>query len=326
MGGSIGAALVRRRQRVLFVEKDPDHVAAMRASGLRIIGPVEAFRVAVDAVTPEDLQGRYQMVFLCVKAHHTREATEQLKPHLADQGVVVSIQNGLCELEIADVVGYERTMGAFVNFGADYLEPGVIHRGNRGAVVVGELDGRSTRRAEEAFRLLRHFEPNAILSDNIFGYLWGKLAYAALLFATALTDASIADVLEAPEHRPLMKVLALEVVSVAMARGVKLEGFDGFDPHSFAPTAPEGAAEASLDDLVAFNRASAKTHSGIWRDLAVRKRRTEVDAQLGPVVRLGEEVGAATPLARALIRQIHELEEGTRKQEWANLVELWEGA
>ena len=57
--------------------------------------------------------------------------------------------------------------------------------------------------------------------------------------------------------------------------------------------APEGAATRSLDDLVAHNRRSTKTHSGIWRDLAVRKRPTEVDAQLGIVVTLAREAGSA---------------------------------
>ncbi len=77
--------------------------------------------------------------------------------------------------------------------GADYLGPGVIHRGNRGATVVGELDGAMTDRVREIHDHLRIFEPDAVLTDNIFGFLWGKLAYAALLFATALTDESQCD-------------------------------------------------------------------------------------------------------------------------------------
>jgi 2-dehydropantoate 2-reductase len=245
-----------------------------------------------------------------------------LAPHLTLDGAVVSVQNGLCELEIAEIVGRERTIGAFVNFGADYLGPGVIHRGNRGSVVVGELDGGRTPRVKEVFRLLRMFEPDAVLTDNVFGYLWAKLAYAALLFATALTDASIADALEARDHRSLMKALAREVVDVAAARDVRLEGFDGFDPHAFSSGASPGAASGSLDDLVVFNRGSAKTHSGIWRDLAVRKRQTEVDAHLGAVVRTGRESGVPTPLLEALIRQIHEIEAGEREQGWENLGEL----
>ncbi len=322
MGGSIGASWVEAGRRVVFVDKDRDHVAAMKERGLRVTGPVRGIHVQVEATHPDDLQGKFSTIFLCVKAHHTREAMDQLKGHLPDQGAVVSIQNGLCELEIAEVVGHGRTVGAFVNFGADYLEPGVIHRGNRGAVVVGELDGRKTRRVTAIHDVMKLFEPDAILTENIFGYLWGKLAYAALLFATALTDESIAAVLHASGYRPLFRALGREVVAVAQARGVDLLGFDGFNPQSFDPTGLNIEADASLDDLVAFNSASAKTHSGIWRDLAVRKRPTEVDAQLGPVVELGAELGVPTPLTQRLIRQIHQIEWGKRTQSWENLDEL----
>jgi 2-dehydropantoate 2-reductase len=295
MGGSIGGVLVKKGRRVVFVDRDADHVRAMNETGLRITGPVSEFHVDVVAACPDDLQGRFSTIFLCVKAHHTRDALAQLSPHLADQGAVVSIQNGLCELEIAEVVGPGRTVGGFVNFGADYLEPGVIFRGNRGAVVVGELDGRTTRRVQAIHGLLRIFEPAAVLTPNIFGYLWGKLAYASLLFATALTDAPIADVLADPAHRPVLRALAREVVALAQARGVSLVGFDGFDPEAFRPEAAEEEVDASLDDLVEFNRRSGKTHSGIWRDLAVRRRPTEVDAQLGWVARVGREAGVPTP-------------------------------
>jgi 2-dehydropantoate 2-reductase len=322
MGGSIGAALVRGGVEVLFVDIAQDHVRAMNETGLRIRGPVDDFAIPVRATEPGGLRGRFPLIFLCVKAHHTREALTQLEAHLDGDGAVVSIQNGLCELEISEAVGAERTVGAFVNFGADYLEPGVIHRGNRGATVVGEINGMVTERAQRVHGLLRLFEPRAILTENIFGFLWGKLAYAAILFATALTDGSIADVLAEREHRPLLIGLAREVVAVALARGVTLEAFDGFEPDAFQPGGPMALAEASLDKLVGFNRASAKTHSGIWRDLAVRRRPTEVDAQLGWVVRFGLDTGVPTPLTAAVIDQIHQIERGDRSQTWGNLDEL----
>ena len=84
-------------------------------------------------------------------------------------------------------------MGAFVNFGADRLGPGHIIFGNRGAVVVGEIDGQLRKRTEEMLELLQIFEPDAALTDNIWGFLWGKLAYGAMLFATALNTDSMAD-------------------------------------------------------------------------------------------------------------------------------------
>jgi 2-dehydropantoate 2-reductase len=235
---------------------------------------------------------------------------------------VVSAQNGLNELVIADVVGRERTVGAFVNFGADYLEPGVILHGSRAAVVVGEIDGRITPRAVAIRDNWRDFDDRAITTPNIWGYLWGKEAYGAMLFATALTNESIADALAMPAYRHLYIELAREILAVAAARGITPEAFDGFDPAAYLPSAPPGAAARSLDDLVAHNRRSAKTHSGIWRDLAVRKRATEVDAQLGIVVALGSEAGVGTPLTARLVALIHEIERGVRPQSLDALGEL----
>ena len=319
MGGTIGACLAHAGRPVHFVDRDREHVAAMRLDGLRVEGPIFQTTVPVEAFDPTGLTGEYGCILLCVKAHHTEDAVAQLIPYLAEDGFVVSIQNGLNEAVIAEGVGVHRTVGAFVNFGADLIGPGVVHWGGRGAVVLGELDGRSTPRLRSMVAELQRFEPAASATDNIFGFLWGKLAYAALLFATALTDDSIADALASSEHRALFVRIAEEVVAVAEAEGIALEGFDGFDPAAFASRAGADHARRSLDDLVRFNRRSAKTHSGIWRDLAVRKRKTEVDAQLGPVVATGRRHGLPVRLVDGIIGQIHEIEEGVRARSRSNL-------
>lgn len=319
MGGSIGAWLIRAGHEVLFVDTDAEHAAAIRERGLRITGPVDDFTVAAYCADPDWLDPGLRTVLLCVKAHHTEAAMERIGPLLAADGFVVSVQNGLNEREIAAAVGEARTVGCFVNFGADILEPGVVMRGNRGAVVVGELDGSETGRIRAVHRLFQDFEPDAVLSDNIHGYLWGKLAYGALLFATALADASIADVLALPSHRPTLVALAREVVAVTRAHGIRPEAFDGFDPWAFGPETDDKVAYARLDGLVAFNRASAKSHSGVWRDLAVRKRKTEVDAQIAPIAELGREVGVPTPRVRRLVELVHDVEEGRRPQGWETL-------
>jgi 2-dehydropantoate 2-reductase len=319
MGGSLGAWLVRAHQRVLLVDADRAHAAAIAEHGLRVTGPVDAFTVDAACLLPEQVEPGLRCVLLAVKAHHTEAALDVLAPLLADDGFIVSVQNGLNERAISRRVGESRTVGCFVNFGADVVEPGVIHRGNRGAVVVGELNGEMTPRLREIHRLFRLFEPDAVATDNIWGFLWGKLAYGALLFATALTDASIADALASERHRPVLTELAREVMRVADARGVRPEGFDGFNPRAFGPTALDVDALDSLDRLVAFNRASAKSHSGIWRDIAVRKRKTEVDAQIMPIAELGAEVGIDTPLVRRLVALIHDVESGRRPQSWETL-------
>jgi 2-dehydropantoate 2-reductase len=322
IGGTLGAYWARAGHDVLLVDQAADHVEAMNRDGLAIEGPVEEFRQAVRAVTPDGVQGTFERIVLAVKAHHTESATRQLLPHLAKDGYVLSAQNGLNEIVIGRIVGNERVMGCFVNFGADYMAPGRIMRGNRAAVVVGELDGKITPRAEAMHRLLQEFEPDAVLTPDIWSYLWGKLGYGALLFATALTNESIADALASERHRSVYRKLGQEVMQVAAKRGVKPMGFNGFDPAAFQPGADEAALQRSIDAMVAFNRGSAKSHSGIWRDLAVRKRKTEVDAQIGIIAEIGREVGVPTPALSKVVELIHKIEDGERPLAWSTLDEM----
>ncbi len=326
IGASFGAHLVRLGHKVVFVDTVPEHVAAINANGLEIVGPIVQMVVKAPAFLPEEVTGQFDRVFLCVKALHTEAATRALAPHLAADGYVVSAQNGLNELVIEKIVGRERTIGCFVNFGADYLEPGIVQYSGRGAFVVGELDGALSQRLIALHELVREFEPNAILTDNIWGYLWGKLVYGAQLFATALTNDGIADCYANPEFRPVLTALGQEVGAVAKANGITTEGFNGFDPAAFAPGAPQALIEKSLDELVAFNRRSAKSHSGIWRDLAVRKRKTEVRDQLGPIVDTGKRLGVPTPLTARLIDMIIEMETGARSFSADNMRELGNAA
>jgi 2-dehydropantoate 2-reductase len=318
IGGTMGAYLARAGHDVTLVDIVPDHVTAINRSGLGITGPIATFTTPLPAFTPETLRGTWDTIILATKAQHTAAATRALLPHLTATGCVVSAQNGLNELAIAEVVGEARTVGAFVNFGADYLEPGVILYGGRGTVMVGEVFGDPSQRVSPRALAIRDawrdFDERAAATANLWGYLWGKEAYGAMLFATALTNDSIADALARPEYRALYIAMAREILAVAKARGVRPEAFDGFDPAAYQPDAPADAAARSLDSLVAHNRKSAKTHSGIWRDLAVRKRPTEVDAQLGIIVTLGAEAGVAAPLTARVVELIHEVERGVRPQ------------
>ena len=317
IGGVLGADWGRARLPVLLVDIVPEHVEACRTSGLEISGPVEQFRQVVPAAMPGEVRGEFEIIVLAVKAHDTDAALAMLEPHLAPGGYVLSAQNGLNELAIARTVGAERTMGCFVNFGADWLGPGEILFGNRGAVVVGEIDGSVRERTRQMHRYLSLFEPAAVLTENIWGYLWGKLSYGAMLFATALTTDSMSENFADPRRFIVFDHLAREVMAVAAARGVVPVGFNGFDPSCFAPGAPAAGARASIAALAEFNRHTAKTHTGIYRDLAVRKRKTEVDPQIGSIVELGREVGVPTPVIACLVALVHDVEEGRRPMSYA---------
>ena len=196
IGGSVGAWLKRAGHDITFVDVVPEHVAAIRDTGLHITGPVEEFIVHASAFTREELTGTWQRIFLSVKAQHTEAATRSLTPHLAQDGYVLSLQNGLNERIIQRIVGRDRTIGAFINFGADWMAPGEIMFGNRGAVVLGELDAAMTPRLEALLGVMRDFEPDAVTTPNIWSYLWGKLGYGAILFAQALGQKGIKDLLK----------------------------------------------------------------------------------------------------------------------------------
>jgi 2-dehydropantoate 2-reductase len=324
IGGSAGAWLKRAGHDVTFVDIVPEHVAAIRdpSRGLRITGPVEQFSVTAPAFTPEELSGTWHHVFLAVKAQHTEAATRALLPFLAGDGYVLSLQNGLNEDIIAGIVGRHRTIGAFINYGADWMAPGEIMFGNRGAVVLGELDGAITPRLQALHTLLRDFESDAIVTPDIWAYLWGKLGYGAMLFAQALGEAGIADCLARPELLPLWRQLGAEAISVALAEGVQPRGFNGFEVDAFRPGSSEAAARASVAAMVAFNRDSAKTHSGVWRDLWVRRRTTEVDVQIAPIAQHGERHGIDCPATRRLVAMIHAAEQGTLPMSDDNLLRL----
>jgi 2-dehydropantoate 2-reductase len=322
MGGTLGAYWARAGADVLLVDIVREHVEACRTTGLAIEGRVDAFTQVVNAVSPSELSGRFRRVVLAVKAHHTAGAVVALEPHLADSGFVVSVQNGLNEIEISRQLGETRTMGAFVNFGADWLGPGRILYGNRGAVVIGEIDGVTRERTQQMRELFRLFEPKAMLTDNIWGFLWGKLAYGAMLFATALNMDSMADNFADPARFPVWRQLGGEVMAVAAGRGVTPVGFDGFDPAAFSFSASTPETRKSVAGLAEFNRGSAKTHSGVWRDLAVRKRRTEIDRQIGIIAELAADVGIETPAIDRLVELIHDVEAGRRAQSRETFDEL----
>ena len=314
IGGTLGAHLARAGHEVLLVDTVAEHVEACRTKGLKIFGPVTEFTQIIPAVTPDELTGRYSRIVLAVKAQATKAALPVLAPHLAPDGFVFSAQNGLNELEIAEAVGADRTIGCFVNFGADWHAPGEILFGNRGAFVVGEIDGTIRDRTRAMHALCHAFEPDAILTSDIWSYLWGKLAYGAMLFATALNHDSMSENFADTRRMPVWLALGREVVATALARGVTPRGFGSFDPMAFAPGRADADGIRVVEWLRDYTAVGAKTHSGIWRDLAVRKRKTEAEAQLMIMPRLAAQKGIATPALNALGRLIKDIEEGRREQ------------
>ena len=268
IGGTVAAGLVRDGHEVLVCDADPAVVAAINADGLRIEGPVEQFTARPAAISPGELPDEIDFpVLVACKQLHTAAVAALLAGRLTGEGFVASLQNGLPSPALADAVGAGRVVQACVNFGADVVAPGVVMRGNRGTFKIGELDGTPSARIDA----LAADIADAEATTQVMGFVWGKEAYGAMLFATAVSDLAIHQVFDDPAYHPLLLAIAGEVLGQAPVRPLPL---DGFDPEDLP---------GSLSRLADFNRRSAKSHSGIYRDLMIRHRKTETEAILGPL-------------------------------------------
>jgi 2-dehydropantoate 2-reductase len=321
IGGTLGAYMVRAGEDVEFADRAQDHVEAMRTRGLTIKAFNGTFNVPVTATTLDHLKSPLDVVLLAVKAQDTEAAVRSVMPMLVAGSTIVSLQNGLCEPVIAGLIGADRTIGAFINYNADYLEPGVIHYGGPGAFYVGEIDGSKSARVDEMVRRFGHWG-TVRTTANIFGFLWAKLGYADMLYTTALVDVPMADVVD--RHRVLMVELACEVYQAAEAEGIRLEAFDGVEPYLYYPREKQDwvAINRSLDSVTSLMRKSEKQKTGVWRDLAVRKRKTEVDYHLGAAAAAGARHGLPMPLTHRVVTMIHDIEDGRRVMGWDNVDEL----
>jgi 2-dehydropantoate 2-reductase len=322
IGGTIGAYLDDAGYDVTLVDASPEHVEAIREHGLHITGVRGEQTFHPSVILADELGAPLGVTFLCVKGHFTGPAMDQIAPLLAPDGYVLSLQNGLNEALIAERVGPERTVGAFVHFGADLLEPGLIQLGYEETIQVGELDGKITPRVEALREALEHAMP-ARVTDNIWGFLWGKLVFGALGFLVSCVDAPVAEVIDDPLGRRLCRAVCAEAYLVARTQVDRVEPIGEFEPEKFAPGDDmEVRSDETLTALADSWRNSIKRHMGIWRDLKVKKRKTEVDMQVAQIVATGQEHGVLTPVNAAVLETVHEIEDGTRGMEWTNLEEI----
>lgn len=321
IGGLIGGHLARAGHDILLVDRDREHVEAIRRHGLEI-GGAAPFVVAVPACLPHEVRGPIGTLILAVKTLHTREALAPLVPLLAVGAIVVSMQNGLEEAKIAALVGADRTIGAFLTFGGYYERPGRIVYSGPGSLRVGELDGRITPRVRHLARVLSEFHP-CEATGNIHGYLWGKLILSTIYIATATVDADVVDILAKGETRRALAALAAEACGVAEALNIGIEPVDGFDPKAVrASLEDDRLADSVWAPQLAYWRRGLARRTGVWRDLAVRRRPTEAEPILGAVIEAAERAGLAVPRVRALLRIIRDLEAGRGQMRWENLGEI----
>lgn len=316
IGGMLAYYLDRAGCTVDLVDADAAHVDAIRAHGLVIERGDGDVALDLPAAHLDDAPETLGRVLLAVKSQATRTAAAWIAPRLAPDGFVVSMQNGLNEADIAAAVGEDRTVAAFVDLSADVVGPGRVLDGGGGAMALGEYRGAPTERVRDLAHDLRVWgEP--VVTDNVRGFLWSKLAYATMLTITAVADAPFGELID--RHRPTMHGLAREVCLVARAQGVRLEHFDEFYPDAYLPEASEEERQHATDLLTTWQATLTKNRSGIWRDVWVRHRHTEVSAQFTPVIAAARRYGVPTPLLDEMLRVIDGLDAGRVDSDEAHL-------
>jgi 2-dehydropantoate 2-reductase len=318
IGGITGAYMARAGVDVTLVEQETDHLDAIKRDGLHIDG-IDTFTVRPHMLRPDELHGALELAIVAVKTQHTAAALDLIEPHLTPDSVVLPLQNGISALWIAERIGQARTVPSSITTNNFYTSPGHLTYNRKGVVHVGESDGRITPRVEEIVRMLAHAY-DASASDNVWGYIWSKMVAGSMTFTTALVDAPMGEILtKSDRHKRMFARIGSETAAVAHARHVRMEPGDDLDPNGLLP----GSSEATmLREVDRFAKHAMNVYSGVWRDIKVRKRRTEGDTLIGPLIEEGARQSVAMPLNCAMKQLLSEVEDGVRPQAWENLDEL----
>ena len=318
IGGITGAYMARAGADVTLVDQAEDHVDAIRRDGLHIDG-IDSFNVNVAVRRPAELSGPLELVIVAVKTQHTEAALELIEPHLTSDSIVMPLQNGISGIWISERVGKPRTVLSSITTNNFYTSPGHLTYNRKGVVHVGEWDGEITPRAQTIVALLSHAY-DAHASDNVWGHIWSKMVAGSMTFTTALVDAPMGSILtKSDRHKRMFARIGSETAEVAQGRGVRMEPGSDLVPSNLLPGTDEPTMLMEIDR---FADHAMNVYSGVWRDIAVRKRRTEGDTLVGPVIEEGARLGLPMPLNRAMQRLLAEVENGKRPQAWENLDEL----
>jgi 2-dehydropantoate 2-reductase len=340
IGGSIGACLIREGHDVTLIDQWSAHVEKMKSDGLRLTNIEEDFTVPARAFhlsEVSNLREQFDIVYLSVKSYDTRWSAYLIEPSLKPTGFILPAQNALNDELVASIVGFNRTVGCVVTISAGVYEPGHVVRTDpltAHAFTVGELSGLITPRAREVADALKALGPSEVTS-NIWGARWSKMVVNCM--GNALAG------LIGPATSPLSKeqqdvagltriVTGCEVVRVAQALGVEVEPINEIPAREFAGATGGEAVKALKARLEAAwggrrltpeqaRRLGVPGRPSLLQDV-IKGRRTEVDQLNGHVVTRGEEVGVPTPMNRAIVGLMRQLESGELKPDPSNLERL----
>lgn len=308
LGTIIGALMTKGGRPVDLVDTNWTHVETLNALGARITGEMDLV-VPVRALTPDRMEGRYDLVFLLSKQTANAKVLANLLPHLHERSLVCTLQNGIPEPSVAAVVGAKRTMGGAVGFGATWEGAGRSRLTTRAEVVrdfafeIGAFVAPHPL-MEEARACLGCVGRTQVL-DDLMGVRWSKLLMNATFSGmSAALGCSFGEVLDDPVARVAVMRMAAEVVRAAHADGRRMAPMQGEDFETFGSAAPE-VVEAMLHRIWTPHRA---LRASMLQDLE-KGRKTEIGFINGLVCNTGRKHGFPTPvndLVTTLVQQAQE--------------------
>jgi 2-dehydropantoate 2-reductase len=297
VGCYFGGLLARAGAPVTLIGR-AQHVEAITRDGLFLESQQFQGRIPVAATTAVEAARDATIILLCVKTLDTGQAAKALAPHRLPGAIVVSLQNGVDNVERVRAASGIAAFAAVVYVAASMIGPGHVKHAGRGDLLLGDLLARTQpdehrgRQLDDLAALLVRAGIPCRVSDNIEADLWTKMlincAYNAI---SALARARYSRIVSNPWTREVLKQVIQEVVTVARAEGVR------FPPDR---------------DLVQIGLQLADTMSNATSSTAqdiARGKRTEIDSLNGYVVRRGAELGLATPVNQTLHALVKLLEE-----------------
>jgi len=316
--------MARAGHDVVLIDPWREHVEAMKTVGLQLTLEGEGtFSVPVKAIHPAELapEHSFDIIFIAVKSQDTVSAVESMLPHLADGGYLVSAQNGINEDIIAPLIGAERTVGCVITFAAALPEAGQAVRTTPPgipALIVGEIDGPPTPRLEQLKELLDNVGPTR-LTDNLPGERWAKLINNAMMNPIAgITGLGSRAIRLNQAARTVAIKIGAEGAYVAHALGVPVEPvLGGIEPAALVAEA-EGRPTTVVERLVTEAQRRGEGSPSLLQDIG-KGRKTEVEHLNGLIVRRGEEAGIPTPINKAIVGLVNEVEAGRLKPSLDNL-------
>ena len=323
LGTVLGAYLTKNGVAVDLVNHNRAHVEALKTNGAHITGTVD-FTVPVSALLPEEMTGKYDLIFLMTKQLRNREVVESLKGFLAEDGLVATLQNGIPEDGIAAVVGPEHTVGVVVEWGATLSAPGESTLTSEPDSLSFHMGGMPGIRQEELRKVKDVLEKMCPveIEENLPGARWSKLLINATFSGLGtVMGGTFGNVTGDSLGREIAVRCMKEVIDVGRAAGVEFAPVQGKNVTAlfyWKTLAKKVAAKLILP--IAMKKHAAIEPS-MLQDLKKGKP-CEVDAINGVVCERGKAAGIPTPVNDKIVELIREIQDGKRKTGKENLKEF----